>query len=229
MRISELARAADVPLATVKYYLRDGLLPPGRATGATQAEYDETHVRLLVLIRVLIGVGGLSLAEARGVLRCMAEFSGYQPGQMHNAVGAAFTALPPQPPDIEPRRSMALVDGLGWRVQPEAPALRSLERALDALDAIGHPVPDSMLLGYADAARRVAELDVASVPDDSPESAATTVVISTLLYEPILLALRRLAQEAASADRFGLEDESPRPRARPLSPTRGRGHPVARG
>lgn len=72
-------------LVAVTYYLREGLLPQGRATGATQAEYDETHMRRLVLIRVLIGVGGLSLAETRGVLRCMAEFSGYQPGQMHSA------------------------------------------------------------------------------------------------------------------------------------------------
>lgn len=210
MRISELARAADVPLATVKYYLREGLLPPGRPTAATQAQYHETHLRRLVLIRVLVGVGGLSLAETREVLRAMAEVSGFRPGQMHSAVGAAFTALPPAPPDVEPRRSAALVAGLGWRVHPEAPALRSLEHALDALDAIGHPAPDAILHGYADAARRAAELDVASVPDDSPETAATTVVISTLLYEPILLALRRLAQEAASADRFGLGDGSPR-------------------
>jgi len=45
--------------------------------------------------------------------------------------------------------------------------------------------------------------------EDSPENAAATVVISTLLYEPVLLALRRLAQEAASADRFGLDAGPP--------------------
>ena len=31
MRISELARAADVPVATIKFYLREGLLPEGVA------------------------------------------------------------------------------------------------------------------------------------------------------------------------------------------------------
>lgn len=214
MRISELARSADVPLPTVKFYLREGLLPPGRATGATQAQYDDAHRRRLVLIRVLIGVGGLSLAETREVLGCMDDVRGYLPGRMHSAVGAAFTALPPTPPDIEPRRSAALVAELGWRVHPEAPALRSLEEALEALDAVGHPATETLLHGYADAARRAADLDVATVPDDSPEAAATTVVISTLLYEPVLLALRRLAQEAASADRFGLEGDA-------LTPTGG--------
>ena len=34
MLVSELADRADVPLATVKYYLREGLLPPGRVDRA---------------------------------------------------------------------------------------------------------------------------------------------------------------------------------------------------
>jgi hypothetical protein len=38
------------------------------------------------------------------------------------------------------------------------------------------------------------------VPTTSTEEAATTVVIGTVLWEPVLLALRRLAQEAVSAE-----------------------------
>ena len=37
MRISALAAAAGLPVATVKYYLREGLLQSGVATSATQA------------------------------------------------------------------------------------------------------------------------------------------------------------------------------------------------
>ena len=37
MRISALAQATGLPVATVKYYLREGLLHPGVATSATQA------------------------------------------------------------------------------------------------------------------------------------------------------------------------------------------------
>ena len=59
------------------------------------------------------------------------------------------------------------------------------------------------LATYAAAAAMVAQADVASVPTDSPERAARHVVVGTLLYEPVLLALRRLAQEDASARRFG--------------------------
>ena len=68
MRIAELSRRAGVPVPTVKYYLREGLLPPGRATAPTQAQYDETHEQRLRLVRALVEVAGLSLAAVRRVL-----------------------------------------------------------------------------------------------------------------------------------------------------------------
>ena len=49
-----------MPVATIKFYLREGLLPDGVLTSATQAQYDETHVARLRLVRALIGPGGLS-------------------------------------------------------------------------------------------------------------------------------------------------------------------------
>ncbi len=60
MRISELAARTGVPLATVKYYLREGLLMPGHATSATQAQYDDSHVRRLGLVRALAAQGSRS-------------------------------------------------------------------------------------------------------------------------------------------------------------------------
>lgn len=199
MRISELSRLTGVPVPTIKYYLREGLLHAGESTGATQARYDDSHVRRLRLARALIGVGGLSVSAAREVLACM----GSEQGSMHAVLGAAHSALPPQvPDDVEPARARALAERWGWRVHPGSPALRQLEHALRALDGVGAPATEEHLAAYADAARRVAEADVARVPTTSPEDAATTVVVGTVLYEPVLLALRRMAQEAVSADRF---------------------------
>jgi DNA-binding transcriptional MerR regulator len=197
MRISELSTVTGVPVATVKYYLREGLLPPGRATGATTAEYDDRHVARLRLARALVQVGGLSVAAARDVLASL-DAAGES---LHEVLGAAHSALPPQvDDDIEPRRARSLAAGRGWQVHPGAPALRQLEHALRALDDVGEPADGERLASYADAARRVAEVDVAGVPSTSPEEAATAVVIGTVLWEPVLLALRRLAQEAVSAE-----------------------------
>ena len=43
MRLAELSERSGVSTATIKYYLREGLLQPGRRVTATQAEYDEEH------------------------------------------------------------------------------------------------------------------------------------------------------------------------------------------
>ena len=68
IRIAELSATSAVATATITYYQREGLLPPGEATGPNQASYGEEHIRRLRLIRSLIDVGGLSVAFARGVL-----------------------------------------------------------------------------------------------------------------------------------------------------------------
>ena len=51
---------------------------------------------------------------------------------------------------------------------------------------------------YADAATLVAEHEVAGVSEDDHVLAAEQVVVGTLLLEPVLLAIRRIAQENVS-------------------------------
>ncbi|MFC9487519.1 MerR family transcriptional regulator, partial [Streptomyces hydrogenans] len=68
MRIGELSRRTGVSVPTIKFYVREGLLPAGRLTSPNQAAYDETHVRRLRLIRALMDVGGLSVAAVREVI-----------------------------------------------------------------------------------------------------------------------------------------------------------------
>jgi DNA-binding transcriptional MerR regulator len=199
VRISELSRVTGVSVATIKYYLREGLIPPGTATAPTQAQYDESHVNRLRLARALIQVGGLSVAAARGVLAALNT----PDVSLHRVLGAAHAALsPPLADDHEPDRARRLVDAWGWRVHPNAPALRQLEHALTALADVGAPAGEEHLARYAHLAHQIAEVDVAEVPTTSADEAATTVVIGTVLWEPVLLALRRLAQEAVSADVF---------------------------
>ena len=71
MRMAELSTTSDVPVATIKYYLREKLLPAGESETANQARYSTTHLDRLRLIRALIDVGGLSVASARSVLRAI--------------------------------------------------------------------------------------------------------------------------------------------------------------
>lgn len=201
MRISELATAADLPVATVKYYLREGLLAPGEHTSATGASYDESHLRRLTLVRALIEVGGLSHTQVRAVLACLESGS----MRLHDILGSAHGALSTAPEGrVEASgRARRLMAELDWRVDAQTPALAELDRALAAAEQVGLPTTDDRLRVYARASADVAEMEVAAVPTDNPEEALTYVVTGAVLYAPILRALRMLAQQDASARRFG--------------------------
>lgn len=73
MRIGELSRASGVPVPTIKFYLREGLLPAGELTSPNQARYGEAHLRRLHLIRALTDVGGLPLASVGKVVEAVED------------------------------------------------------------------------------------------------------------------------------------------------------------
>ena len=53
LKISELAERADVPVATVRHYLREGLLPEGVKTSKNMAYYPPEFVERIRLIKRL--------------------------------------------------------------------------------------------------------------------------------------------------------------------------------
>lgn len=199
MQISELARRSTVPVATVKFYLREGLLPTGRATGVTRAEYDGQHLARLRLVRSLVEVAGLSLAAVRQVLA-----AADQPAEsLQDAIGAAQEALPPAVPnDTDVDAALELVRELGWLVDPACVAVRQLAVAMATLETVGEDAVMPTLSDYGRAVHDLAEQEVAAVPTSSQEAAVRYVVVGTVFYEPVLLALRRLAQQDASTRRF---------------------------
>ena len=89
LKMSELADASGVSAATIKHYLREGLLPPGEAVGATKAQYDESHVRRLRLVRALTEVAGMRLDDVRRVLDAIDD----EGLSWHEAIGSAHTRL----------------------------------------------------------------------------------------------------------------------------------------
>src|ERR687892_2532999 len=98
MRISELSKEAGVSIPTIKFYLREGVLAPGRPTAPNQADYSEDHLRRLRLIRSLTEVGGLTLRQVHAVLEAIDDES----GPLHQLLGVAHHALGPAPRDGPP-------------------------------------------------------------------------------------------------------------------------------
>lgn len=208
MRISELSRHSGVSIPTIKYYLREGLLPSGRATAANQAEYGEQHVRRLRLIRALIGVRGLSVSATRDVLGAIEHED-----DAHEVLGLALGARPVPGTDgeggedtgkSEPGRGEAdaLVARMGWEVSEDAPAKNVIVRTLETLRSLGLDYSWSSLLPYAEIAQETARVDLDQLRGtDTALERAERAVLLTILLEPALMALRRLAQENESAQR----------------------------
>ncbi len=215
MRISELSRASGVPVPTIKYYLREGLLPAGQPTAPNQAEYDQSHLHRLRLIRALVDVGGLGIAAVRAVLDAIAD----ETVSAHKMLGVAHYALGP-PPDREPvPDDVALarkdVDDflaeLGWSVSPEAPSRRKLADALVALRRLGRDVDTKAFLPYAKAAHDLAARELSAMPAGAPRAdLVEAAVVGTVVFEAALVALRKLAQEHHSALRFAQPGRQPK-------------------
>jgi DNA-binding transcriptional MerR regulator len=201
MWLAELSERSGVPIPTIKYYRREGLLPPGEAAGATRSRYDEGHLDRLRLIRALVTVAGLPLERVREVLAAVEDDS----VPLAEAMGSAHLQLSPPPvaaPSRQARdRVAALARGSRWRVAPEGPHGTALAAALDAMAAAGVGMSDDTLATYADAAVAVARVDVASTSSLGREGAVARAVTGTVLGEQVLLALRRLSHEATSRGR----------------------------
>lgn len=200
MRISALGVATGLPVATVKYYLREHLLHPGVPTSATQADYDESHVRRLRLIRALVGSVGLSLQQVRAILQLVDE-----PGDdLYATLGRAVSQLPPAidpPPEGDPDpfpRARAALEALGQVYDPHYAAVAQLEAALAAAEAAGMPITPERLLEYGRRLREIAKYDLEHLPGE-PHAAVEYTVLGTALYEPVILALRRLAHQDVAA------------------------------
>jgi DNA-binding transcriptional MerR regulator len=209
MQMAELSRRSRVPVATIKYYQREGLLPPGMPTAATRAEYGEQHLRRLQLIRALVEIGEVPVAAIRHVLAMVDDES----VSLHDMFGAVQYSLGPHPgrPSLDAdgqaarREADELIDELDWKVTPDAPARELLASALAALRRADAPRGPS-LRTYASAMAALAAREVPSVAPaadgKSRVELAESAVAAMVLYERVLVALHRLAQEDASARFF---------------------------
>lgn len=205
MRMAELSAQSGVPVATIKYYLREGLLPPGERTNPNQARYQPAHVRRLKLVRALLDVGGLSIARVREVLSGIDSPTG-----IHRVLGIAQRAITAPPGQVDGRhrawaeeRLTRIAERQGWKLSPGDAVVETAVDTLATFAALGQERLVERLDRYAELADRVAEVDLAGVADLSDrETVVEAAVVGTVLGDALFSALRRLAQQHASAATF---------------------------
>ncbi|QES46638.1 transcriptional regulator [Streptomyces venezuelae] len=215
MKISELSRATGVPVASIKYFLRQGLLPAGRATAATQAAYGEGHAQRLRLIKALTTLAGLSIAATRDVLGAIdqAHSSEGALGAVSYALAvpvAARQAAGPEEEEGEAGAEVAeLIAALDWQVPDTSPHVAGLTAALKALRGLDAQYAPGELAAYARLAESVARLDLERAAGlEDPVALAERAVVVLAICAPVFELLRHLAQEdqvrrRVAADRSG--------------------------
>lgn len=199
MRISELSAESGVPVATIKYYLRERLLPEGVRTSPTQASYGIPHVQRLGVIRALVDAG-VGIAGVRKVIGVLEE----PPENPYDLLGAANAAVTPVVDgDLDLSAATALLERMGGSPADCFPdQLRAVAHALATLDRAGFTVPPSVMEAYLVHLAAIGDAELAATPETSMDDAVRYVVLGTALVEPLVLALRRVAEQIAASRRF---------------------------
>jgi DNA-binding transcriptional MerR regulator len=214
MRIAELSRRTGVTKATIKYYIRERLVPPGEPAGRNQASYTERHERRIRLVRALMDSGGLSIATTRDALAHIDDPERNLDGILGRVLNTPVASPRPStgPPADE---SLAAADDLirrrSWQCDNQY-VRDALAATIDAFHKLGKEDLLEVLDTYADAAERIAmaDMEVISRRADT-ESAVDDAVVGTVLGGALLLALRRCAHVDASARQLRRRRDRPAP------------------
>ncbi|WP_312872216.1 MULTISPECIES: MerR family transcriptional regulator [Amycolatopsis] len=192
-------------MATIKYYLREGLLPAGERTSPNQARYGEEHVRRLKLIRALVEVGGLSVATVREVVAAVdSDRAAYN---VLGVMQGALTRSAVDVSDADREWAMGLLGPIarahGWKFGPDNPAVEFLVGTVCTIRSLGHQALLDQIGRYAEVADRIAVADLDTIDAiGSMDRIVEAAVVGTVLGDRLFEGLRRLAQAAETARRY---------------------------
>jgi DNA-binding transcriptional MerR regulator len=199
MLVSELADRAEVPVATVKYYLREGLLPAGTAIAPRRAEYDETHLRRLRILRLLREIGGVPVSSLRVITDALDD----DDLPIHDVMDLTADTISAGPePGAQDAPSLAIVDevidAIGWvGLRPESVDRLRLASLVATLNGPGPLVANvEVLRYYAGVADQLARTEVHHIDYTRDRAELLEEMITgSVLFGQIFGLLRQMGQE----------------------------------
>ncbi|MBT2594403.1 MerR family transcriptional regulator [Arthrobacter sp. ISL-72] len=203
MQLKELSRQSGVSAASIKYYLREGLLPAGETVHATRAQYSARHVERLELIQALRRIVGLTIEQIGGLLRMaddgvprLALLAAVQRVVL-NLDSRATAGGGPGTPAAD-----AVVRLRSW---PDSPsdARNALNAHLELMESLNIPVSGELLDTYSKAMNDVAGLDIAATTaPESVDRLILTAAVGMHMHSQLLLKLLALAQASHAIRRY---------------------------
>jgi DNA-binding transcriptional MerR regulator len=203
MQLKELSERSGVSAASIKFYLREGLLPAGAAVHATRAQYSARHVERLELIQALRRIVGLNIEQIRGLLR-MAD-DGVPRLDLLAAVQRIVLELDTYATaggGVGTPAADAVVRLRGW---PDSPsdARNAFNAHLELMESLNIRVSPEVLDTYSKAMDDVAGIDIAATTaPDSVDQLILTAAVGMHMHSRLLLRLLALAQASHAIRRY---------------------------
>ena len=203
MQLKELSGQSGVSAASIKYYLREGLLPAGGTVHATRAQYSARHVERLELIQALRRIVGLNIEQIRGLLKMaddgaprLALLAAVQRVVLDLDAAAAGSGDVPTP------ATDAVVRLRNWPDYP-SDARNALNVHLELMESLNIPVSGELLDTYSKAMDDVAGLDIAATTaPESVDQLILTAAVGMHMHSQLLLKLLALAQASHAIRRY---------------------------
>ncbi|MFX1820116.1 MerR family transcriptional regulator [Pseudarthrobacter sp. CC4] len=203
MQLHELSQRSGVTPASIKYYLREGLLPPGEAVHATRAEYSASHLERLELIQALRRIVGLNIGQIRGLVK-MAD-DGVPRLDLLAAVQRVVLDLGNYTTAIGGEAAEATAAVVRLRGWPDSPsdARNALTAHLELMAGLKIPVSATVLEAYSKAMDEVAGIDIAATTaPESTDRLILTAAVGMHMHSQLLLKLLALAQASHAIRRY---------------------------
>ncbi|MDQ4047046.1 MAG: MerR family transcriptional regulator [Actinomycetota bacterium] len=203
MQLKELSERAGVSPASIKFYLREGLLPAGQSVHATRAEYSHQHVTRLELIHALRRVVGLNITQIRNLLKLADD--GVPRLELLAAVQRTVLQLGEVGTDDGDLRTQGGDAVVRFRNWPDVPsdARRALDSHLERMESLGVPVASGVLDAYSQALDNIAHFDItATTAPDDVNQLILTAAVGMHLHGQLVLKLLALAQASHAIRRY---------------------------
>ena len=197
MRISELSRHSGISISSIKFYIREGVLPAGERSQRNQAQYSEDHLRRLDLIKALREVADLPLDTVRAVLE-----QADRPYGDGDPIGTANAVIYPVPErdrtesEKEEYDAMRGDDEMGVRVlniDLIADAITQMRKYIDPEFPVDQIVRLAALAWHQSEIVFENDEDRVPRPGDDLVDPVRTAILGTLLHEQLSNALARAA------------------------------------
>jgi hypothetical protein len=190
-----------------------------------RAHYDGRHLERLRAIRALREVGQLSIKAIAGIFRAL-DGGGRPFAVVASAMDAMSTSRESATREANQARHdvRRLLASLGVKARPDAGAVLDLAAALVKLRRMWGDLPVQQLRPYAEAARTLAKLETEANRNafsGDGQSLLRIAVLGTVLFEPVIIALRRVMHEHLAEQTFREIERKSRRRRSP-------GHTVTR-